>query len=75
MKKMLTKLQKNDPQYEINGYRNVWIAKPNCKFLFMQLCQEEEELDAITIYMISSLIVLEELDNLLFKNTYKIHFL
>ena len=26
-------LKKYDPQYEMNGYRNVWIVKPNCKLL------------------------------------------
>ena len=24
-------LTKSDPQQAINGMRNVWIAKPNCK--------------------------------------------
>jgi hypothetical protein len=29
---MLEKLNNADPQLEINGFRNVWIAKPNCNF-------------------------------------------
>ena len=24
-------LKKNDPQIDMNGFRNTWIAKPNCK--------------------------------------------
>ena len=29
---MMEKLGSLDPQLEINGFRNVWIAKPNCTF-------------------------------------------
>ena len=25
----MNKLKKEDPQYDMNGFRNVWIAKPN----------------------------------------------
>ena len=31
METMLEKLSSNEIQVYINGYRNVWIAKPNCK--------------------------------------------
>lgn len=29
---LLDLLKKNDPQIDMNGFRNVWIAKPNCKY-------------------------------------------
>lgn len=39
---------------KINGFRNVWIAKPNCNFLFKtKFFPEEEGYDVITIFMIS----------------------
>lgn len=32
MRKHLKELEMKDPQFDINGMRNVWIAKPNCTF-------------------------------------------
>lgn len=33
----MEKLAKNDPQLNMNGFRNVWIAKPNCNFFCLYL--------------------------------------
>lgn len=33
---LLERLGAIDPQLEMNGFRNVWIAKPNCTFCLMQ---------------------------------------
>lgn len=43
MRGILFKLEQNDPQLNINGFRNVWIAKPNCIFHLIQFYQEEGE--------------------------------
>lgn len=32
---MLGHLKKHDPQIDMNGFRNVWIVKPNCTYAIM----------------------------------------
>ena len=49
---ILEKISSTEPQMFINGYRNVWIAKPNCKLIFMKFCREEEGSNALITYTI-----------------------
>jgi len=43
MRKHLQLLEHRDPQFDINGMRNTWIAKPNCTYITIQFYPEAEE--------------------------------
>lgn len=42
LRTMLDKMDKLDPQLGINGFRNVWIAKPNCTAVNMNSSFERQ---------------------------------
>jgi tubulin monoglycylase TTLL3/8 len=33
VKSILGQLEKYDPQFHLNGFKNIWILKPNCNFI------------------------------------------
>lgn len=53
VRSMLEQLKKWDPQIEMNGFRNVWIVKPNCKCEIIQSCRGGEESGVSTTYTTS----------------------
>lgn len=54
---VMNELQKKNPQYFMNGSKNIWILKPTSKKpnfffnfkIFFKVCQEGVELSALTI--------------------------
>jgi hypothetical protein len=49
IREYLRTLEKRDPQFAINGMRNVWIAKPNCKPVVIKSCPGVAAFAALTI--------------------------